>query len=128
MSRDPRSPGEASDPRAKGPKPPFPPQEQAPPGKTRKMIPEPDHGEQSYKGHARLENRVALVTGGDSGIGRAVSLAFAREGADVIVAYHDSHDDAARTRRLVEEAERQALLSAGDIGDESYCRELINRV
>jgi len=91
------------------------------------MEPAPDFGEDSYVGHRRLQDRAAIVTGGDSGIGRAVALAFAREGADVLVSYLDEHDDAADTKRAVEDSGRRAVLVAGDIGDEPHCRTLIER-
>jgi NAD(P)-dependent dehydrogenase (short-subunit alcohol dehydrogenase family) len=91
------------------------------------MEPAPDFGEDSYVGHRRLQDRAAIVTGGDSGIGRAVALAFAREGADVLVSYLDEHDDAADTKRAVEDSGRRAILVAGDIGDEPHCRTLIER-
>ena len=91
------------------------------------MRPEPDYGENSYKGANRLQGKVALITGADSGIGRAVALAFAREGADVVVSYLDEHDDAAETQRLVEASGRRCLLVAGDIGNPQHCRELVQR-
>lgn len=107
------------------PKPPFPPQQQAVPGRTDTMSPRPDHGEDSYRGSDRLRDKKAVITGGDSGIGRAVALAFAREGADVVVAYLDEHDDAAETRRLVEAAGRRCLLVPGDLAEADHCRSLI---
>lgn len=94
------------------------------------MEPRPDFGEQSYRGHGRLEGKVAIVTGGDSGIGRAVSLAFAREGADVAIGYLDEHEDAEETRRLVEGAGRGALAVAGDLGGpdlDAVCARLVQR-
>jgi hypothetical protein len=115
------------DPREAGPKPPQPPQEQEPPGTSSEMRPEPDHGEETYRGTGKLKDKVAIVTGGDSGIGRAVALAFAREGADVLVAYLESHDDAADTLRLVRDAGRKGLAMAGDVGDREHCRELVER-
>lgn len=92
------------------PFPPFPKQSQPVPGTQRKMDPYPDCGEQSYTGSGRLANKIALITGADSGIGRAVAIAFAREGADVAIAYLDEHEDAKETARWVEQAGRQCLL------------------
>jgi len=108
------------------PKPPFAdqPQERTP-GLTAPMDPKPDHGEQTYKGSGRLAGKAALITGADSGIGRAVAIAFAREGADVAIAYLDEHDDAKETARWVEEAGRKALLLPGDITDRQHCRDLV---
>src|SRR6185437_3535390 len=91
------------------PKPPFPKQKQPMPGFTGKMDPVPDHGEQSYKGSGRLTGRKAIITGGDSGIGRAVAIAFAREGADVLISFLNEQEDAEATRRLVEAAGRKAV-------------------
>jgi len=91
------------------------------------MQQKPDFGERSYRGHGRLEGRVALITGGDSGIGRAVALAFAREGADVAIAYLEEHEDAKETARWVEEAGKRALLLAGDVGDPAVCEDWIRR-
>src|SRR5215208_4626439 len=107
------------------PEPPFPEQEQEPPGHEADMRPLADHGEESYVGHGRLKDRVALITGGDSGIGRAVAIAFAREGADVLCSYLSEDDDAAETRRLVEEAGRRCITVPGDIGDREHCRALV---
>ncbi|KTT73911.1 glucose 1-dehydrogenase [Sphingomonas endophytica] len=107
------------------PVPPYPPQQQSMPGSTDAMDPRPDHGEHSYVGHGRLTDRKTIVTGGDSGIGRAVALAFAREGADVAIAYLDEHDDARETQRLVEDAGRQALLIPGDISDPAHARHVV---
>ncbi|MBV0888788.1 SDR family oxidoreductase [Komagataeibacter oboediens] len=105
----------------------FPPQQQAPPGQTRDMHPRPDHGETSYRGSGRLAGRRALVTGGDSGIGRAVAIAFAREGADVAIAYYNEHDDARQTATWVEKAGRKTLLLPGDVADRAHCTDLIAR-
>jgi NAD(P)-dependent dehydrogenase (short-subunit alcohol dehydrogenase family) len=108
------------------PKPPFPPQAQTLPGSSARMDPEPDYGEHSYKGSGRLKDKVALITGADSGIGRAVALAYAREGADVLVAYLSEEEDARETERLVKAAGRRCVLFAGDIADPAVCRELID--
>jgi len=108
------------------PLPPFPPQAQNLPGCTGRMDPEPDHGEHTYRGSVRLKVKVAVISGGDSGIGRAVALAYAREGADVLVAYLSEHEDARETERLVKEAGRRCVLFAGDIADPAVCRELID--
>lgn len=98
------------------------------PGRTRDMPDRPDHGEESYRGSGRLQGMRALITGGDSGIGRAVAIAFAREGADVAIAFLDEEKDAAETARLVEEAGRRCLLIPGDLGDSDHCREVIAQV
>jgi NAD(P)-dependent dehydrogenase (short-subunit alcohol dehydrogenase family) len=115
------------DPRVKEPTPPFPEQTQEPTGLSSEMDPQPDYGEETYRGTGKLKDRVALVTGGDSGIGRAVALAFAREGADVLISYLESHSDAEESRRLVEDAGRRALTVAGDIGDREHCQALVDR-
>ncbi len=109
------------------PKPPQPRQEQAPPGETRLMTPIPDHGEDSYQGSGRLSGKVALITGGDSGIGRAVAIAFAREGADVLISYLNEHEDAEDTAGWVERAGRKALTVPGDIKDEAHCNALVEK-
>jgi len=108
------------------PRPPFRPQAQAVPGSQRKMEPYPDCGEQSYKGSGRLANKIALITGADSGIGRAVAIAFAREGADVAIAYLDEHEDAQETARWVEQAGRQCLLLPGDLAHKAVCQKLVD--
>ncbi|MDZ7280175.1 glucose 1-dehydrogenase [Pantoea eucrina] len=102
-------------------------QQQTWPGSFLSMQPKPDHGETSYKGAGRLQGKTAVITGGDSGIGRAVAIAYAREGADVVIAYLDEHDDARDTARLIQEAGQQALLIAGDLTDAAHCREVINQ-
>ena len=109
------------------PRPPFPEQQQPMPGSSAAMDPQPDHGEESYKGSGRLAGKKAVITGGDSGIGRAVALAFAREGADVLVSYLNEEEDAAETKRLVEGAGRRCLLVPGDIQDAAHCRGIIDR-
>lgn len=91
------------------------------------MSPRPDHGEHSYKGCGRLTGKRAIVTGADSGIGKAVAIAFAREGADVVISYLDEHDDAEDTARWVKDAGRQAVLVAGDLSQPSQCRELVEK-
>ena len=107
------------------PKPPQPEQQQPMPGSTEEMDPRPDHGEESYKGSGRLAGKRTIITGGDSGIGRAVAIAFAREGADVLIAYLSEDDDARETARLVEEAGRKAVLVPGDVSDPDHCRDIV---
>ena len=102
-----------------------PEQTQVPPGQTSDMTPRPDHGEESYVGSGRLEGKVAVITGADSGIGKAVAIAFAREGADVVIAYLDEHVDAEDTLELVEAAGRSALLVPGDLAKPAECRALV---
>lgn len=109
------------------PKPPFPPQQQSLPGSSSAMDPEPDYGEKSYRGSNRLKDKKALITGADSGIGRAVALAFAREGADVVVSYLNEHEDARETQRLVEDSGRRCVLVDGDISDPKHCRALVQK-
>ncbi|WP_235498818.1 SDR family oxidoreductase [Arthrobacter sp. Leaf234] len=101
-------------------------QQQDPPGTTDAMQPAPDHGEQSYRGSGRLAGKKAVITGGDSGIGRAVAIAYAREGADVLISYLDEDDDARETARWVEEAGRTAVLFPGDLADPATCRGVID--
>ncbi|WP_108461029.1 SDR family oxidoreductase [Devosia naphthalenivorans] len=112
---------------ANEPKPPFPDQKQPIPGKTAAMNPVPDHGEDSYKGSGKLEGKKSLITGADSGIGRAVAIAYAREGADIVVSYLSEHEDAEETKRLVEEAGRKCWLVPGDISKPQHCRELVQQ-
>lgn len=107
------------------PLPPQPRQTQSPPGHTALMDPAPDHGEKSYTGNGRLKGKVALITGADSGIGRAVAIAFAREGADIVISYLNEHEDAKETARWVTDAGRRAKLAAGDITNEQYCNRLV---
>jgi NAD(P)-dependent dehydrogenase (short-subunit alcohol dehydrogenase family) len=106
----------------------FPEQQQEPPGLTAAMRPRPDHGEDTYRGSGKLADMRALVTGGDSGIGRAVAIAYAREGADVAISYlPEEQEDAEETRRLVTEAGRRAVLLPGDLTDEAVCRDMVER-
>jgi NAD(P)-dependent dehydrogenase (short-subunit alcohol dehydrogenase family) len=116
-----------ADPREQGPTPPFPQDPQEAPGREASMQPRPDFGEDSYRGSGKLDGRVAIVTGGDSGIGRAVSLAFAREGADVVVSYLNEHGDAKDSASAIEGAGRRAVLVPGDIGDVETCRSIVSQ-
>lgn len=109
------------------PKPPFPSQQQQMPGRTATMQPVPDHGEESYRGSGKLSGKKVIITGGDSGIGRAVAIAFAREGADILISYLDEEEDAQETRRWIEEAGRKAILVPGDIQDPRHCRTIIEK-
>ncbi|MEU5091643.1 SDR family oxidoreductase [Streptomyces sp. NPDC021356] len=104
-----------------------PRQQQVPPGVTSAMVPRPDHGEDSYRGSGRLAGKAAVITGGDSGIGRAVAIAYAREGADVLVSYLDEHEDAQETARWVREAGRTCVLMPGDVADPAHCRSIVGR-
>ena len=116
------------DPTKQYPLPKFKHQPQRVPGIARKMQPKPDHGEESYRGNGRLPNRKALVTGGDSGIGRAAAIAFAREGADVVISYLASEEaDAKEVIELMEAAGRKAYGIPGDVSNESFCRKLIQQ-
>lgn len=109
------------------PSPPYPKQQQTPPGTTGQMEPKPDHGEQSYKGSGLLSGKVALITGADSGIGKAVAIAFAREGADLVISYLDEEEDARNTVKWVEEAGRKVVAIPGDITSEDHCKSLVQR-
>jgi NAD(P)-dependent dehydrogenase (short-subunit alcohol dehydrogenase family) len=102
-----------------------PAQQQSVPGTDQTMDPRPDYGETSYQGSGRLKGKVALITGGDSGIGKAVALAFAREGADVAISYLNEQADAEEAKRFIEDAGRRALLLPGDISQPAHCRELV---
>ncbi len=108
------------------PKPPFPKQQQAMPGLTGRMDPIPDHGEASYKGSGRLTDKRAIITGGDSGIGRAVALAFAREGADSLISYLSEDEDARDTQKWIEKAGRKAVLLPGNIQSAAHCRKVVD--
>ncbi|MEB2848371.1 SDR family oxidoreductase [Rhizobiales bacterium RZME27] len=109
------------------PTPPFDTPRQPMPGSTRAMSPLPDHGEETYKGSGRLAGKKAVITGGDSGIGRAVAIAYAREGADVLISYLDEDEDAEETKAWVEKAGRKAILVPGDIQYAPHCKEIIDR-
>lgn len=110
------------------PKPPQPAQQQDQvPGRTAPMDPQPDHGEKSYKGSGKLAGKKAIITGGDSGIGRAVAIAFAREGADVLISYLNEHNDAKETAKWIEAAGHKAVLVPGDIADREHCRAIVQK-
>lgn len=121
--KDPADPN--AEERAEGGPGPQPDQEW--PGDEDRMRPRPDHGEDTYRGNGKLEGRRALITGGDSGIGKAVAIAFAREGADVAIAYYDEHDDARDTLRWIEKAGRTGLALDGDLTSRAHCREVVDR-
>ncbi|WP_206239980.1 SDR family oxidoreductase [Novosphingobium terrae] len=116
------------DPRGQYPKPPFPRQPQPVPGLAREMEPKPDHGEESYKGSGKLLGRKALVTGGDSGIGRAAAIAYAREGADVAISFLDAEEaDAREVIALIEAEGRRAIALPGDVTQEEFCSSLVSK-
>ena len=116
------------DPTKQYPRPEFPEQKQAVPGLAKDMTPKPDHGEKTYRGSNRLTGRKAIVTGGDSGIGRAVAIAFAREGADVVLSYLPEEEaDAKEVIKLIKEAGRKAVALPGDLKDEAYCQQLVEK-
>ena len=122
----PQARGGKQDPREKHPKPPFPPQSQPWPGLAGRMQPRPDHGETSYVGSGRLRGRKALITGGDSGMGRATAIAYAREGADVAINYLPAEEpDAREVVELIRAAGRRAAAIPGDLRDEGFCRRLV---
>jgi NAD(P)-dependent dehydrogenase (short-subunit alcohol dehydrogenase family) len=102
-----------------------PAQQQDVPGRLGEMTPKPDHGEESYRGSGRLTGKAAVITGGDSGIGRAVAIAFAREGADVLISYLDEHEDAEDTKKYVEDAGRRCVLVPGDLADRAHQKTII---
>jgi NAD(P)-dependent dehydrogenase (short-subunit alcohol dehydrogenase family) len=114
-------------PLEKYPTPPFDAQQQNEPGLEAPLDPKPDHGETSYKGSGKLNGKKAIITGGDSGIGRAVAIAFAREGADVLISYLNEHEDAQETAKYVEEAGQKAVLVPGDISEETHCKHIIQK-
>ncbi len=106
---------------------PLPEQQQTPPGTEAELNPKADHGEESYQGSGRMTDKKVVITGGDSGIGRAVCIAYAREGADILISYLNEHEDAQETARWVEQAGRKAVLMPGDIADPAHCRAIIDR-
>lgn len=112
---------------SKFPKPPFDTPSIEPPGLTVEVSPKPDHGEETYQGSGRLSGLIAVVTGGDSGIGRAIAIAYAREGADVLISYLDEHEDANETARLVEAAGQSSMTVAGDLANAAHCRDVIEK-
>src|SRR3954465_7322909 len=116
------------DPKEQYPQPAFPEQEQEHPGLDSEMRPEPDYGYETYRGYGRLEGKAAIITGGDSGIGRAVALAFAREGADVLISYlEEEEQDAQETAQLIQKAGREVVTVPGDIRSEEQCRQIVER-
>ena len=116
------------DPQEKKVQPPFEEQErQETPGKEKEMHPKVDHGEKSYKGSGKLEGKNAIITGADSGIGRAVAIAFAREGANVLISYLEEHDDAKETAKWVIKAGKKAVLVPGDISEEDHCKKIVEK-
>ncbi len=115
------------DPTTQYPQPNFGEQKVEPPGLESKMDPKPDYGEETYRGSGRLEGKKTVITGGDSGIGRAVALAFAREGADVLISYLDEEPDAEETARVVEAAGRKAVRVPGDVRNEAHCRAIVQK-
>ena len=118
----------AQDPKEQGPKPPFPEREQEPMGVEAEMKNKPDYGEDSYRGSGKLQGKAAIITGGDSGIGRAVALAFAREGADVLISYlEEEEEDAQQTAEIVEAEGRKCIKVPGDIGSEAHCQQMVQR-
>jgi NAD(P)-dependent dehydrogenase (short-subunit alcohol dehydrogenase family) len=115
-------------PKNQGPRPKFEKQTQAEPGLAKKMMPKPDHGEKSYKGLGRLKGRKALITGADSGIGRATAIAFAREGADIFMTYLPQEEpDAKEVKKLIEEAGQKVVALPGDLDSEEFCKHLIDK-
>nr|WKN35185.1 glucose 1-dehydrogenase [Tunicatimonas sp. TK19036] len=127
METNSKNSSNTQDPQKQYPEPPFPKQQQSVPGTEADLHPKADHGEESYRGSGKLTGRKAIITGGDSGIGRAVAIAFAREGADVLISYLSEDDDAKETARYIEEAGQKAVLVKGDIQDETHCKKIIEQ-
>lgn len=126
FSNESPAPNGSEDPTTKYPRPPFKPQTQTWPGLASKMDPRPDHGEKSYKGSGRLKGRKALITGGDSGMGRAAAIAYAREGADVAINYYpNEEEDAQEVIKLIKAEGRKAIAIPGDLRDEAFCKKLV---
>ncbi|GGH26019.1 SDR family oxidoreductase [Sphingobacterium alkalisoli] len=123
-----RNKNQQQNPEDKYPQPPFPKQKQEFPGTESAMRPQADHGQSSYKGSGKLKDKTAIITGGDSGIGKAVAIAFAREGADVVISYLDDmeDEDARDTAHYVEEAGRRCVLIKGDITSEKQCKKIVS--
>jgi NAD(P)-dependent dehydrogenase (short-subunit alcohol dehydrogenase family) len=116
-----------SNPTVSEPRPPYPDQSQPYPGSESQMRPRPDFGEYSYRGSGRLLDKKAIITGGDSGIGRAIAVAFAREGADVLISYLNEDDDAQETARVVRESGRTCIAVPGDLTDQRHCERIVER-
>lgn len=119
----------SENPEAKYPKPPFKNQPQSPPGLSKLMDPQPDHGENSYQGHGLLQDKTVIITGGDSGIGRASAIAMAREGANIVIAYKDEIEDqdANDTAEWIKKAGREVILLRADLREESNCKKLVQQ-
>lgn len=115
------------DPQKKHQQPPQPKQQQEMPGSEAQMNPKADHGEESYRGCGKLQGKKAIITGADSGIGRAVAIAFAREGADVLISYLEEDEDAQETANWVEKAGKKAILVRGDVSEEEHCKHIVQR-
>jgi NAD(P)-dependent dehydrogenase (short-subunit alcohol dehydrogenase family) len=127
MNENKESHSARQNPQEKYPQPPYPEQKQEVPGVEEEMHPKADHGEESYQGSGKLKGKGAIITGADSGIGRAVAIAFAREGADVIISYLEEHEDAKTTAEYIEGAGRKAILIPGDVSDEEHCKNIVQR-
>jgi hypothetical protein len=123
-----KSSSTSADPRERFPKPPFPQKQQTGAGSSNELNPPADYGEESYQGHERLKDRVALITGGDSGIGRAIALCFAKEGADILFVYlPEEQDDANETVRVVKSTGRKAVAVPGDLRQKSFCQDVVSQ-
>src|SRR5581483_8017440 len=118
-------PKKTNNPKEKYSKPPFNNQKQVPPGSETKMRPQPDFGEETYKGCSKLKGKVALITGADSGIGRAIAVAYAKEGADIVFSYINESNDAKENQRVIKKIGKECLAIPGDITNENHCKALI---